>query len=458
MKNRSTPGWWLVAKRELADLWMGGRALTLLILFSILLGITSFLLASNSELRLLPPQEMAFMIVQITITVGLFIGVLLSADTISGERERATLEGLLLVPTKRSHIVAGKFVAAASPWPAALLIAAIHLFILSPNSVIFGQSLLWGGLLGTVLVLSFTGFGMLVSLWAKSNRTSLFVGLLVALLFLLPTQFPGTAQTGFMGRLVKQMNPIESVNQFLEKVLVNNRTPEEMAYYLWSLVVFALLVVGFMLYAAPRLDFTGDKARPKLWRPASRTVMGIVIALLLAVAQTAVSHAQTSATDPANGLEVVISTDYVEAKTGDTFDFTTTVHYNGEGESPEMVVAMNLVNLGDGDPVDPEDWSPERTQAIEPLQPGETAVLDWTINAILEGDYLAYMTVIPAPESSQESSMPLSSPGLHLTVEQFTSLNPGGIAPVAFGMPVVLALIMALQMWLRRRELALSMA
>jgi ABC-2 type transport system permease protein len=454
--NRTTtPGWWLIAKRELSDLWLGGRALILLILFSILLGLTSFLLASNSELRLLPPQEMIFMIVQITITVGLFIGVLLAADTISGERERATLEGLLLVPTSRAQIVAGKFVAAASPWPAALLIAIIHLFILSPNATVFGQGLLWATLLGTLLVLSFTGFGMLVSLWAKSNRTSLFVGLFVALLFLLPTQFPGTAQTGLMGRFVKRINPIESVNQFLEKVLVNNRTPGEMAYYLWAPVIFGVIVLFLLLYAAPRLDFTGEKSKLKIGRSA-RTVM--MIGLVLLLTQTAVSHAQTTSADPENGLKIIIDTNTVQARTGDTFDFTTTVQYDGQGESPAIVVAMNLVNLGSGDPVDPEDWSPERTQTIDPLSSGETAVLTWTINAILEGDYLAYMTVIPTPDSPQSSTMPLSSPGLHLTVERFTSLNPGGIAPVAFGMPVVLAILMAFLQWRRRRELTLSMA
>ena len=37
------PAWWLVASRELTDLWIGGRALILFILFSILLGVMSFL-------------------------------------------------------------------------------------------------------------------------------------------------------------------------------------------------------------------------------------------------------------------------------------------------------------------------------------------------------------------------------------------------------------------------------
>ena len=86
-----------------------------------LLGIVSFLLATNSEMKLLPPLEMLFMTIQNTIAVGLFVGMLIGADSISGERERASLEGLLLVPTSRRQIVVGKFLAAISPWPVALL-------------------------------------------------------------------------------------------------------------------------------------------------------------------------------------------------------------------------------------------------------------------------------------------------------------------------------------------------
>jgi ABC-type transport system involved in cytochrome c biogenesis permease component len=453
LRETAASGWWLVTKRELTDLWVGGRAMTFLILFSILLGVTSFLLATNSELKLLPPREMVFMVLQISISVSLFISLLIAADSISGERERATLEGLLLVPTSRRQIVIGKYLAAMSIWPAAYGIAAAHVAILSPNSQIMQQSLALSALLGSILVIGFTGFGMLVSLAANNNRSSLFVSLFVAVLFLIPTQFPGTAQTGFMGKLVKQINPMESVNQFLEKVLVNNRTIEEMLPWLASPIILTI-VVGVLLFvfAAPRLDLDGEKA--KVWRLWPRRVanMVVIIGCWLFAAPFATAHAQTSTTDITP--QIAIDTTFKEVKTGDSFDFTTTVSNENSENSGSLVVAMNLVNLGDGDPVDPEDWSPERTQMIESLAPGESATLIWTINAILEGNYLAYMVVIPEPDSPQTTSVPVSSQGIHLTVRQFSPLNPAGITPVAFGIPMMLSILLSGQLWLRRRKLA----
>jgi hypothetical protein len=57
-----------------------------------------------------------------------------------------------------------------------------------------------------------------------------------------------------MGYLLKRVNPIESVNQFLENVLVNNRTPEQMGPWLRSPALFAVLALGLLfLYAGPAL-------------------------------------------------------------------------------------------------------------------------------------------------------------------------------------------------------------
>lgn len=448
----ATPGWWVVARKELVELWFGGRAMILMILFSVLLGIISFLLATNSEMKLMPPLEMLFMTVQNTISVGLFVGMILGADSISGERERATLEGLLLVPTSRRQIVLGKFLAAVSPWPVALLIAATHLYILAPDSETFRLSLLLGGVLGSLLVIGFTGFGVMLSLWSESNRTSLFVGLFTTILFLIPTQFPyGTAQAGFMGQLVKRINPIESVNQFTEKLLVNNRTFDEMSSWLTAPIIFgAVVFIVLFWYSAPRLGLDSRKSRlPWLLKMRRASVVAVVlVALCLSFFTVAPARAQTGA--PNSPIQISIDQTYREVKTGDSTEFNTVVQYNGTEESTPMLVAMNIVNLGAGDPVDPEDWSPERTQEVEELAPGESVELAWTINAILEGDFLAYMTVIPEPGGEEETSQPVSSPGIRLVVAAYSPLNPKGILPVALGMPIGLSLIYGVQKFLRK--------
>jgi ABC-2 type transport system permease protein len=77
-----------VFRQEAVELWVGGRAINLLILYSLLLGLMTFLLATNTELNLIPPKEMVFLTLLNAISFGVFIGMIIGADGISGERER----------------------------------------------------------------------------------------------------------------------------------------------------------------------------------------------------------------------------------------------------------------------------------------------------------------------------------------------------------------------------------
>lgn len=453
--SRVRPTWSIVFSRELSELWIWGKALTLIILYSVYLGISSYIFSANSELSLIPPKEMVYLTISGAITVSLFVALIIGADSFSGERERSTLEALLLTPANRRQIVIGKFLAAISPWPAAMLIAIPYVIVLAQGDEILGTGLLWGAILGCLLSPAFTGFSMLVSLWSTSNRTSLFASLTVYLLFLLPVQFPGGAQTGTFGRLLKQLNPMEGADHFLEKIIVNNRTVPELMPFLWASIIFAALIfVVLFFFAAPRLALDGGI--PIRFR--RKKAKGIASLLLTAVLilSFGIFHVQADGMAKAQAGDLQITIDMATAitKNGDKVEFNTTLTNGGAADSPPLIVAMNIINLNaSGDVVDPEDWSPQRTQYVEPLGPGESAAQPWIVNTILEGDYMVYIVVIPAPASEDSTSQPVASSGIHLKVNPFVRINPGGILPFAVGIPVVLILLLMGILRLRRRSI-----
>jgi ABC-2 type transport system permease protein len=256
------PVWWLVFRQELDDLWVGGKALNLLILFGILMSITAFLLATNSELSLTPPRLMIVTMVQSAITFGLFIGLVIAAESFSGERERATLEPLLLAPAGRRQIAIGKFLAALSPWPIACLFCVPYVITLSQGDLALWPALLWGAIVGTLTTLAFTGLGMLVSLWSNSSRTSLFVGLLIYIVALLPAQLPGEFMTTAAGAVVQTVDPLEAIRQFLIKGFIEVRPVEELWPLLYAPVLVNAVILGALfLYAAPRVRLEADAPR-----------------------------------------------------------------------------------------------------------------------------------------------------------------------------------------------------
>jgi hypothetical protein len=299
--------------------------------------------------------------------------------------------------------------------------------------------------------------GMIGSFWSNSNKTSLFIGLGIYVLFLLPTTLPGRAQTGQMGSLLQQANPIAAVNHFLSKILVNNRTLGEWWPFLLAPVIFAALVYGLLfMYAAPSLRLEAGKTS-KFWSSVGRLVgVGVLlIACLVAFPAASPVLAQEMASSPSpSPLSISIDMEYSTVKAGDHIIYNTTVKNNGTETSPGLCLAMNIVNLNAaGDIVDPEDWSPQRTQYIEGLPVGQSATHSWRVNAILDGDYLIYMVVIPEPSDRNATSLPVASSGIHLTVTPFTKLNPGGVLPYAIGGPILLILGIIVLYRIRRRSI-----
>jgi len=454
--SRSLPAWWLIFTRELTDLWVGGKALTLILIYSVLLGIMVYVLSSNSELSLIPPKEMVYETLKNAMAVSLFIALIIGADSLSGERERATFEALLLTPASRRQIITGKFLAGISPWPIAFLIVIPYLNVVAQGDEILGPAILWGGITGTILATAYTGLGMLVSFFSNSNKTSYFVSLGIYILFLVPAQLPGRAQTGATGQFLQWVNPVAAVNHFLSKYLVNYRTLAEFWTWLIAPTAFMLIVLGLLfLFAAPGLRLEGGR-ESKIGKMLKRGTAVVGLVLLLAF-PTAVPVLARDALKTESGLQITIDEDYVVVKTGDKVEYNTVITNIGSTASAPLIVAMNLINLdAKGDIVDPEDWSPQRTQYLEGLAPGESASLSWIINTILDGDYMVYMVLIDAPTSTETTSHPVASSGIHLTVTPFTRLNPLGVLPYAIGGPVLLGLAIFFVYRLRRKNIDLG--
>jgi ABC-2 type transport system permease protein len=256
------PAWWVVCCRELRELWIGGRALVMLLVYTVIVGVASFSSARSSHQDLIPPKELVYTIVQICMYVTVCIGVIIGADSLSGARERAALEPLLLTPASRRQIVIGKFLAGVSPLPAAMAVAVPCLGVLAQGDPVFGLSLLWVGFLGGLVVLGFTALAMLVSCWSNSNKTSLFVSLTLFLLFFLPALLPGRAQKGLVGKFFQRANPLAAADQLLERMLVNNNSFHDYQSWLRGPVWFLILVMVLLfLFAAPRLRLFAGRAR-----------------------------------------------------------------------------------------------------------------------------------------------------------------------------------------------------
>jgi len=246
-------GWRTVASQELRDLWLGGRGPLLLFAFSILLSAVTYLAATNQVLNFLEQREAVNLALQVAIAVGVLVTLVLSADAISGERERGTLESMLLIPVPRRAMVAGKLVAALSLWIATFVVTVPYVWVLGRAVNIVGTALLVGGLVGTLLAVALAEVGVLISTVSGSNKVSLSVSLLLLLALFAPTQLPGGPPQGWFGDILSRLNPVASGLRYVAAVVVNGHDWTRDLSYLISPLVTAVVAGVVLVTGAERL-------------------------------------------------------------------------------------------------------------------------------------------------------------------------------------------------------------
>jgi ABC-2 type transport system permease protein len=260
--GRTKTRWAVVLEQELRDLWLGGRALPIAFAFSLLLSAMAYLTATNSALNFLEQRETVNLTLQVGIAVGALLALLAAADAISGERERGTLESLLLTPVPRLELTLGKLLAALSLWFAALAITAPYVWFLGRGVGIVGYALASGIVVGTLLAIFLASLGMTVSIFTSSNRVSLSLSLFVLLALFAPTQLPSSAQRGRVGDLLLRVNPMTAGEHYVGKILVDGHGwREDLSWLVSPLAAAIVFALGACALGARYLRLGGGLTR-----------------------------------------------------------------------------------------------------------------------------------------------------------------------------------------------------
>ncbi|HEY3001708.1 MAG TPA: ABC transporter permease subunit [Kribbellaceae bacterium] len=258
--RRHAPAWFTVAGRELRDLWLSGRGMPLIVAYTVLLSATTYLVASNQELNFLEQREAVSLTLQVAVAVGSLLVLLMSADGISGERERGTLESLLLTPVSRAALVAGKGLAALSLWAVAWVVSIPYIWYLARGPHTIRVALVAGLVVGSLLALFLTGLGLVISILSQSNRLSLSVSLFLLLALYAPTQLPSSLQRSWSGRLFWKADPFTAGLRYLSDVVLHRHPPGRDIEWLLGPAILAVAAVVAALLLARRIGLhAGDR-------------------------------------------------------------------------------------------------------------------------------------------------------------------------------------------------------
>ncbi len=257
--TRPVARWRVIARHELSDLWFSSKGLAVLFGFTLVLSVLSYLASADAGINLLDARESVGIVVQTAIGLGTLTALVVSADAISGERERGTLEALLLAPVARRHIVIGKLLAATTMWVASLIVALPFVAIMADGPGVAADAVIVLVVAGSLVAAALTALGLAVSSISLSNRTSLAASVAVLILLAAPSQLPAIKATSALGSVLIKANPVSAGLQLAKNVLVDQRAWADQWGLLVSPIVAATLLTVVAVALSHRLELGGAR-------------------------------------------------------------------------------------------------------------------------------------------------------------------------------------------------------
>lgn len=161
-------------------------------------------------------------------------------------------------------------------------------------------------------------------------------------------------------------------------------------------------------------------------------------AFVLAIAASFLLAPGAYAANPATDIAVTADRTKISVGLGGKFSFRATVTNRGSSTARGLIAHLNVLDLTGTRYVDPEDWSTSRTKYLDPIAAGGSATITFNGRAVNDGSLGLYVAVLDRKGSPRP---PAVAPTIRMDVSARRTLNAGGIAPLAVGIPGFLALL-----------------
>lgn len=258
-RTRARPGWRVVTRQETAELWFSSKGLSVLFGFTVALAVLSYLASGDAAINLLDARESVGVVVKTSIGLGSLTALVVSADAISGERERGTLEALLVTPVARRHVVIGKLLASTTMWLASLLVALAFVVVMADGPGVVADAVAVLVVVGGLVAAALTALGLAISSIAMSNRVSLAASVTTLLVLAAPSQLPAIKASGALGSVLIKANPVSAGLTMADNVLVKTQAWSDQWPYLVSPIVAAVALTTVAIVLSGRLELGGSR-------------------------------------------------------------------------------------------------------------------------------------------------------------------------------------------------------
>jgi ABC-type transport system involved in multi-copper enzyme maturation permease subunit len=218
------------------------------------LSVFSLLLVSNTELSLLDNAQAVYMMSAIIIALALLITVIRGSDGFAGERERETLEILLITPVSPAEVAIAKLMGQIFSWLVVFVLSIPYLWAVGSTGQNLISALIYLLIAGTLLIVIFGGFSLALSARMKTFKGALSIGLTAFLLSGSPILLGPSLRQSTVGRFIDLINPFANALNMLDSVVVDSLGVLFQIIPLAILAFYAIAAIWVLSMTARRVE------------------------------------------------------------------------------------------------------------------------------------------------------------------------------------------------------------
>jgi ABC-type transport system involved in multi-copper enzyme maturation permease subunit len=233
-----------LVRKEIQEDLFAGRSTTFLIAAAIVLSAYAALLVSNKELSLLGNAEAVYQMGSILLGLGCLVAVIRASDSFAGERERQTLEALLVAPVSPTAAAGAKAMGTLVSWGLVFAVGVPYVWAVGSTGQNLVPGLSYLFLAGTLAVVAFGGLTMAISARVRSAKAALSVGIALLLFAAAPLLLGASLRQNAVGRFFDYLNPFANATNTLDSVVIDGQGLSHQAVRLAVLLIEAGLAVA----------------------------------------------------------------------------------------------------------------------------------------------------------------------------------------------------------------------
>lgn len=211
-----------------------------------ILSVFSILLLSDTELSLLDNAQAVYMMTAIVMALALLIAVISGCDGFAGERERETLETLLIAPVSGVNVGMAKLAGTFFSWCIVFAISVPYLWVLGSAGQNLWPAFIYLFCTGSLLVLIFGGITLGLSARVRTVKGALTIGLILFLLSGSPIIIGPSLRQSAVGRFIDWVNPFGNALNMMDSVVVDSQNFLVQLPHIAILIFYSIVSIWFL--------------------------------------------------------------------------------------------------------------------------------------------------------------------------------------------------------------------